>query len=113
MSETFDTGLAPAAIEREHPRFIDTPFGALALHRVGDEILAAQAFCPHLDGPLYEGTITGQDIVCPWHQWRYSLRTGRRVLLGLIARGGGSGLLVCDVSVSEHGTLVLANPRRG
>lgn len=113
MSAPFDTGIRPEDVVAEHPKFVETPFGALALHKVGGEILAAQAFCPHLDGPLYEGTIVGEHIVCPWHFWRFDLRTGKRVLLGLLSRGGGSGIVVCDVSVSERGTIVLANARRG
>jgi nitrite reductase/ring-hydroxylating ferredoxin subunit len=113
VNESFDTGVYADMITRERPKFVETPFGAMALHRIGEEFLAAQAFCPHLDGPLYEGTLSGEDIVCPWHQWRYNLRTGHRILLGLITRGNGSGLLVCDVSLSPRGTLVLANPRRG
>lgn len=113
MGESFDTGLRPEQIERSKPRFLETPFGAMALHRVESGILAAQAFCPHMDGPLWEGTLSGEDIVCPWHQWCFNLRSGKRKLLGLIARGGSSGLLVCDVSESPTGTLVLSNPRRG
>jgi nitrite reductase/ring-hydroxylating ferredoxin subunit len=113
VSEAFDTGVRTAEVVRSHPRYVDTPFGAMALHRVDAGILAAQAFCPHMDGPLWEGTVGGERIVCPWHQWCFDLRTGKRILLGLVSRGGSSGLLVCDVSTSEAGTIVLANPRRG
>lgn len=113
MIEPFDTGVRPDEVASGKPRFLRTPFGPMALHRVESGILAAQAFCPHMEGPLWEGTLSGEHIVCPWHQWRYDLRSGKRILLGLIARGGATGLLVCDVSTSESGTLVLSNPRRG
>jgi nitrite reductase/ring-hydroxylating ferredoxin subunit len=107
----FDTGLRPADIPRDRARAVVTPWGTLALYPVGGEILAAQAFCPHLDGPLFEGTLTGDEIVCPWHQWRYSLRSGERVGIGTrLLPGGGHKLVRCAVSLSPAGTLVLAPP---
>ena len=107
----FDTGLRPADIPRDRARAVETPWGTLALYPVGGEILAAQAFCPHLDGPLFEGTLVGDEIVCPWHQWRYSLRTGARVGIGTrLLPGGGHKLVHCAVSLSAAGTLVLAPP---
>jgi NAD(P)H-dependent nitrite reductase small subunit len=32
--------------------------------------------CPHQGGPLGEGEIDGTVVTCPWHEWRYDLRTG-------------------------------------
>ena len=112
--QRFDTGVRHSELDRARPRAVETPWGVFALYCVGEEILAAQAFCPHLDGPLFEGTLRGDEIVCPWHQWRYSLRTGRRVGIGaLVVPGTGSALLLADVETSTAGTIVLSNPRRG
>lgn len=33
--------------------------------------------CNHRGGPLSEGRLRGEFVVCPWHGWEYSLRTGR------------------------------------
>jgi nitrite reductase/ring-hydroxylating ferredoxin subunit len=33
--------------------------------------------CPHLGGPLNEGSIEGCELVCPWHGYRFDLVTGR------------------------------------
>jgi nitrite reductase/ring-hydroxylating ferredoxin subunit len=74
-----DTGLRPQDLDPERPLSIETPWGAVALYRIGDEVLAAESFCPHLQGPLFQGTLTGDEITCPWHRWRFSLRTGERV----------------------------------
>lgn len=83
-----DTGLHPGDLDPQRPRSIETPWGPVALYRIGDEVLAAQSFCPHLQGPLFQGTLSGDEITCPWHRWRFSLRTGER--LASDESGGGS-----------------------
>lgn len=40
-------------------------------------IVAIDAWCPHLDGPLWEGSARDGEVACPWHRWRYSLKTGQ------------------------------------
>lgn len=74
----YDSGLRPADLDPERPQTVETPWGPVALYRIGDEVLAAESFCPHLQGPLFQGTLSGDEITCPWHQWRFSLRTGKR-----------------------------------
>jgi nitrite reductase/ring-hydroxylating ferredoxin subunit len=32
--------------------------------------------CPHAGGPLGEGNLDGQNIVCPWHAWAFDCLTG-------------------------------------
>jgi nitrite reductase (NADH) small subunit len=34
--------------------------------------------CPHVGGPLVDGAIHDGCVVCPWHGWRYDLRSGHR-----------------------------------
>ena len=48
----------------------------LALANVGDEFFATQGACVHLQGPLGDGELEGTMLVCPWHGWRYDVRTG-------------------------------------
>jgi nitrite reductase/ring-hydroxylating ferredoxin subunit/multimeric flavodoxin WrbA len=33
--------------------------------------------CNHAGGPLGEGRIDGEYVVCPWHNWKYHARTGQ------------------------------------
>jgi len=108
--ETFDTGLSPDDLDPERPRPILTPWGTLALYRVGTAVWAVQAFCPHLDGPLFEGTLSGGTITCPWHRWRYDLATGERV--DALRPAVSEPLVRCDVRVGPEGTVVLARPAR-
>ena len=78
---------------------------------VDGEVLCAQAFCPHMDGPLFEGTLpqcaNGEvSIVCPWHMWRYDIRTGKRVdLAGVLDR---RCLTRLTASIDTDGTILLA-----
>jgi len=33
--------------------------------------------CNHAGGPLAGGTLQGEYLVCPWHNWKYHCRTGQ------------------------------------
>ncbi len=46
------------------------------LLRRGGRIHALLETCTHLGGPLAEGEIEGDGVVCPWHGSRFSLETG-------------------------------------
>jgi nitrite reductase (NADH) small subunit len=49
---------------------------AVCLARVGGEFQAVDNWCPHRRGPLGQGWIKGNGVVCPWHSWTFDLRTG-------------------------------------
>lgn len=42
----------------------------------GQEICAISETCSHAGGPLHEGTIEGNVVICPWHASRFDIRTG-------------------------------------
>ena len=41
------------------------------------EIVAFEPRCPHARGPLAEGRLNGNVLVCPWHYFPFDLRTGK------------------------------------
>src|ERR671937_3106150 len=43
----------------------------------GGRFYACGALCPHEDGPLAEGWIEGDAVVCPWHGFDFDLTTGQ------------------------------------
>lgn len=43
----------------------------------GGRFYACGAICPHEDGPLAEGWLEGDAVVCPWHGFDFELGTGR------------------------------------
>ena len=48
----------------------------IALFNVGGTVYATDNTCLHQGGPLGEGELMGEVVVCPWHQWEYNVRTG-------------------------------------
>ncbi|MEX2949385.1 nitrite reductase small subunit NirD [Staphylococcus warneri] len=40
------------------------------------EIFAVHNICPHKEGPLSEGTVSGNYVYCPLHDQKIDLKTG-------------------------------------
>lgn len=48
----------------------------IALFRVDGAYFAIDNDCCHQGGPLGEGWLEGNLVVCPWHGWKFDLATG-------------------------------------
>jgi multimeric flavodoxin WrbA/nitrite reductase/ring-hydroxylating ferredoxin subunit len=48
----------------------------MALSCVDDVFGAIHGSCNHAGGPLGQGTLEGEYVVCPWHQWRFHRSEG-------------------------------------
>lgn len=57
---------------------VDAEGHGVALCNVNGTVYALDNTCPHAGGPLGEGLLTGEVVECPWHGWRYNVRTGAR-----------------------------------
>jgi nitrite reductase/ring-hydroxylating ferredoxin subunit len=58
-----------------------------ALANVDGDLHALANDCPHLGGPLGKGRlVNGCELECPWHQWRWDVRSGRCAWPGSPAR---------------------------
>ena len=42
----------------------------------GTRVLATDNTCPHQGGPLCDGIVTGDSVVCPLHAWKLNLASG-------------------------------------
>jgi nitrite reductase/ring-hydroxylating ferredoxin subunit len=69
---------------------------AIALFNVQGTIYAADNTCLHQGGPLGEGELMGEVVICPWHQWEYDVRTGEMV--------GNSSVKLATYPVRIEGT---------
>lgn len=48
----------------------------IAIFNLGDRYVAVDNSCPHRGGPLCDGIVAGDTVVCPLHGWKISLETG-------------------------------------
>ncbi len=48
----------------------------LCVANLNGELSALDNRCPHQGGPLGQGWIEGEAVVCPWHGWEFSVKTG-------------------------------------
>jgi nitrite reductase (NADH) small subunit len=48
----------------------------IAIFNLGDRFLAVDNRCPHQSGPLCDGIVAGDVVVCPLHAWKVNLETG-------------------------------------
>lgn len=48
----------------------------LVLFKVKDKVYAMDRTCPHRGGPLDEGGLNGNLVMCPWHGWEFDVTTG-------------------------------------
>ncbi len=78
MSETEDwVDLGAAAELSQQPlQPVNARKVALALSFKDGVFGAVSNVCNHAGGPLGEGTIDGEYLVCPWHHWKFNRCTG-------------------------------------
>ena len=51
----------------------------IGLANVSGKFCAFNNICVHQGGPLGEGDLVGQVVICPWHSWEYDVTTGKLV----------------------------------
>jgi nitrite reductase/ring-hydroxylating ferredoxin subunit/uncharacterized membrane protein len=80
-SEDYETVLPVEAVKENTLHRVTVAGVPVILLRQGERFFAISATCPHAGGPLDEGTLTGDQVECPWHGSRFCIRDGR-VLTG-------------------------------
>lgn len=69
------TGEIPAG----QGRVVDAEGHSVAVFNMDGQYYAIDNTCPHRGGPLGEGDLDGPVVSCPWHAWRWDVRTGANV----------------------------------
>lgn len=66
-------------LDEREPLGVEAYGYRVALFLLDDEVHALMARCPHKGGPLDEGYVKEDLVVCPWHGAMFRLDTGECV----------------------------------
>ncbi|HEV2647229.1 MAG TPA: Rieske 2Fe-2S domain-containing protein [Acidobacteriaceae bacterium] len=55
---------------------VDAAGVGICLANVDGKLSALDNWCPHRRGPLGQGWVEGESVVCPWHSWTFNVKTG-------------------------------------
>ena len=69
-------------------------------HSRSGQVFAVQAACPHKGGPLADGLVGGNTVICPMHAWKFDLATGQAIM-------GECALKTYPVRVDAEGRIVV------
>jgi nitrite reductase/ring-hydroxylating ferredoxin subunit len=75
----FTTAGAITDLEDGKPKACQVSGRSLVLVKSGERVFALDGTCPHRGGPLAEGFVAEDCLVCPWHGWGFRLATGAYV----------------------------------
>jgi nitrite reductase/ring-hydroxylating ferredoxin subunit/multimeric flavodoxin WrbA len=70
-----DVGAADE-LQRQPVQQVQAGRARIALTCAGGEFGAISGVCNHVGGPLGQGTLDGDYVVCPWHYYRFHRATG-------------------------------------
>jgi 3-phenylpropionate/trans-cinnamate dioxygenase ferredoxin subunit len=69
----------------------------IAIFNLGGHYYAIEHTCPHHGGPLAEGMVAGDEVICPWHGSRFNIKTG-----AVLSPPAREGVKSFAVRVTEH-----------
>src|SRR6185312_9018394 len=75
--EEFTAILAESELPEGKPTRAMCNHVPILLVRRGERIFAMAETCSHFSGPLSEGKLVGDSVVCPYHASRFALADGR------------------------------------
>ena len=75
MSEFVEVAKADDLKEGEG-RTVEVKGTQVALFKKGGKFYAINNTCLHEGGPLGEGSLDGDFVVCPLHGWKFNIKTG-------------------------------------
>ena len=91
-----------AEIPRGEGRVFQVDGQFIAVFRTRDSnVFATEATCPHKGGPLADGLVGAQKVVCPLHSFVFDLGSG------LPAGNGCRALKTYPVTINEDGDILV------
>jgi len=77
----------------------------IMLARVNGEVFGVSNVCPHEGRSFQGGILTGYILMCPWHGWKFDLRSGQYQDIPQVK-------LECYRCKVENGRIFVEIPRR-
>ena len=63
-------------ISEYNPVVVEAGGDKIAVFKSGNHFYAIDNLCAHRGGPLEDGHVEAGKVTCPWHAWRFDLKTG-------------------------------------
>jgi nitrite reductase (NADH) small subunit len=63
-------------VPQREGRLVEIGGRQLAVFNLGGRFVAIDNRCPHKGGPLADGIVAGDSVVCPLHGWKVNLQDG-------------------------------------
>ena len=60
-------------------KLVEAGGGSIAVFHVDGSYYAIDNTCTHRGGPLSEGALAGEEVICPWHGAHFNVKTGEVV----------------------------------
>ena len=76
MAQFVKVGSRTEFDDLEGGKLVEAGGHRIAVFNVGGSYYAIENTCPHRGGPLAEGMVVGEEVICPWHGSRFNVKTG-------------------------------------
>ena len=71
-------------VPAERPEVFELEDRHIAVYRLDGAYYAIEDICTHDGGPLAEGEVEGQEVICPRHGARFDIKTGAALCMPAI-----------------------------
>ena len=76
MGQFIKVGTKADFEDLEAGKLVEAGAHKIAIFDLGGNLYAIENTCPHRGGPLSEGILAGEEVICPWHGSRFNVKTG-------------------------------------
>ena len=76
MAQLVKVGTKADFEDLEGGKLVEAGGQKIAIFDLGGNLYAIENTCPHRGGPLSEGILAGEEVICPWHGSRFNVKTG-------------------------------------
>ena len=96
-----DEAVAKAKLQNNKPQLLIIGEKRICLVLLGDLFFAVQDRCTHNGDSLSKGQVNYLgEVICPWHNYRFSLQTGRE------SASRSADLITYPVKIDEDGFFI-------